>query len=421
MNWIDIIRKACRTHVVRIIGWVFFGAGLITFAGLLLIIIHGEAWDKVFYITHPRSHVIGSALLFFLSFIILKGVHLDRRGWLVVAGRMVLIGFGVLFACGAGEILLRVSLHTRQERESISHLKAFKEGKRKIPIMSSQPLAFIVHPSKDPRLVYELDPDLKMDFGHHWLEINHEEMRSPRHYTIEHPSNVVRIVGIGDSGMFGWNVDEGQEYLSVLEKNLNKRNDGWIYETLNLAVPGYDTRQEEEMLSYHGLQYHPDIVIIGWCDNDFDLPFFIPQQSLWKRKDLSYLYMFLFDRDRYNNLTRGTLHDLMAFESNSLPDRITAMAGEDAVEKAFTEILNMGKQDGFHVLVFGPICQQAIHICQRTGMPYFNTRERIPMDAYPPEYCVHFMHPHPGGHRVLAEYLEKELESRHWLAHQPRK
>jgi hypothetical protein len=48
-------------------------------------------------------------------------------------------------------------------------------------------------------------------------------------------------------------------------------------------------------------------------------------------------------------------------------------------------------------------------------VPYFNTHERIAETQYPSEYLVHYMHPAPAGHRVLAEFMEKELRSLGWL------
>ena len=65
----------------------------------------------------------------------------------------------------------------------------------------------------------------------------------------------MRIVGIGDSGMFGWNVEQGEDYLSVLRSNLTARANGVSYEVLNLGVPGYNTQIEVESLRSKGLAY----------------------------------------------------------------------------------------------------------------------------------------------------------------------
>ena len=47
---------------------------------------------------------------------------------------------------------------------------------------------------------------------------------------------------------------------------------------------------ELEMLKCRALAFAPDVVVIGWCDNDFSYPFFIPQKSQWSRKNVSFRY-----------------------------------------------------------------------------------------------------------------------------------
>ena len=46
-------------------------------------------------------------------------------------------------------------------------------------------------------------------------------------------------------------------------------------EIINTAVPGYNTVMEIETMKENGLRYKPDIVIVGYIVNDFDLPNFI--------------------------------------------------------------------------------------------------------------------------------------------------
>jgi len=38
--------------------------------------------------------------------------------------------------------------------------------------------------------------------------------------------------------------------------------------------------------------------IVGWCNNDFDVPFFLYQNRGFREKDVSYLYTLLFNRKR---------------------------------------------------------------------------------------------------------------------------
>jgi lysophospholipase L1-like esterase len=81
------------------------------------------------------------------------------------------------------------------------------------------------------------------------------------------PKGTRRIVGIGDSTLFGLGVREQDAYLRQLEALCNDKS-GWKVEVLNLGVPGYNSAQELEMLRVRGMAYDPDLVILGYDHND---------------------------------------------------------------------------------------------------------------------------------------------------------
>jgi len=57
-----------------------------------------------------------------------------------------------------------------------------------------------------------------------------------------------RVVGIGDSAMFGSGVSDGENHLAILERIVGRRFPGLKVETINTAVPGYNTIMEVETL-----------------------------------------------------------------------------------------------------------------------------------------------------------------------------
>lgn len=240
-------------------------------------------------------------------------------------------------------------------------------------------------------------------------------MRQRNNYPLEPGADTVRIAGIGDSGMFGWDVHDGQSYMAVLESNLNARATGTVYEVLNLAVPGFNTRLEVETLKYKGLRYKPDIVIVGWCENDYGLPFFMWEKQNYRRKDLSYMYCLLFDRETFVDITYLGFRDRREFDKGRLTPEITAGTDVEGVRQAFAELKKLSREHNFKVLVFGPTKDPVRNICDSLEIPCYNTAERIPPGKYPAEYAVHYMHPRPDGHRVLAEHLQQELATRGWL------
>jgi len=98
-----------------------------------------------------------------------------------------------------------------------------------------------------------------------------------------------RIVGVGDSVMAGQGVHFKDTFGEVLERELNQRlkEDGVDTEVefINLAVGGYNTTMEVETFFQKGIKFNPDLAIISYVPNDFDLPnFIIKKENPWVSK-----------------------------------------------------------------------------------------------------------------------------------------
>ncbi len=76
------------------------------------------------------------------------------------------------------------------------------------------------------------------------------------------PESTFRILNIGDSVAFGWEVAEADTYGKQLERMLNGRNDGINYEVINAGVPGWNLKMERDFLLQEGIQYEPDLIIL---------------------------------------------------------------------------------------------------------------------------------------------------------------
>lgn len=333
-----------------------------------------------------------------------------------VVGRAILLGISGILALGIGEAGVRAWLRQTQGFNSLERLR---QGDAETPIYRKNfnPLAAIVRLSENRRLVYELKPGLRMDFGHHRLETNAEGLRETRDFPETKPPRTVRIVGIGDSGMFGWNVDQGRDYLSVLETQLVARVGTGRCEVLNLAVPGYNTQQEVERLKERGLRYHPDIVIVGWSDNDFAPPFFVARHREFSEKNKSYLYSMLFYRNEFlREVASPEILRSSELDSSLVDPAVLDGVGEPGVRKAMQELAALGRQYGFRVLVFGPLNDHVEAICRDAGLTQFDTWKRVKARNYPKEHNLHAMHPSEGGHGVLGQYLADFLVSEGWVA-----
>jgi hypothetical protein len=375
-----------------------------------------KPWAHVFYSEHPIRMLLGGACAWFMSHLIVRGINYRAVEWKRFAGKLALAAVSVMFSLVLTEVGLRAFLAYRQSSNSIERLKEYRTKGKMPRIRGSNPLIRIIEPSIYKNVVYELQPNLNIMFGHKSLRTNSAGIRSDREYPVSRQPNTIRIVGIGDSGMFGWNTDQNVNYMANLEVLLNKRGDGVLYDTINLAVPGYNTRQEVEMLRHKGLAYKPDIVIVGWCENDFDLPFCMAQEQNFFRRDVLFLYVWMFQRKHFADIALNQLYDQDTFEKGKEAEFIRAGGGEKGVEDAMRDLKYMGENEKFQILIFGPMGKPIVGICGRVGLDFFNTCEKIPDGKYPESYNIHFVHPSADGHRILSEYLVKALEDSGWLA-----
>ncbi len=412
------VRGWCRGRWGRAAFWGCVAVAAAALLEVVALIVVGGTWELKRWHLHaanplPRLVLAGVAVA--AAYGVRRGIHNTWREWVRAAGRLVLCAFSTVLALGAAEVGLRLTLKRMQAMQSLDRIDTVARKLSRDQIRSGHPLAAITQKSVNPRLVFELKPDLTMEFGHCRLRTNRMGLREDRDYEPGKPTNTVRIVGIGDSGMFGWDVEQGEEYLAVLESNLNARADGRVCDVINLGVPGYNTQLEVESLRMKGLQFQPDIVVVGWCDNDFGLPYFIPQEGQWNRRDVSYLYYLMFDRRRYAEIALSGVWDQRHYDKQRVPEHFRRGTDIEGVTEAFRELQALGRERGFRILVIGPMQKEAHQICDQLSVPCYNTWDHIPETAYPGEYRVHFMHPRAGGHRVLAECLEQEMVKQGWL------
>lgn len=95
---------------------------------------------------------------------------------------------------------------------------------------------------------------------------NNRGLRSLSGAAYEKPAGTKRVLLIGDSFFWGYNVNDDEVLSEILRQRL-----GAGVEVLNGAVPGYGTDQELLWLAEEGLKYRPDYVILGcFPTNDWD-------------------------------------------------------------------------------------------------------------------------------------------------------
>jgi hypothetical protein len=100
------------------------------------------------------------------------------------------------------------------------------------------------------------------------VAINQLELRDEREYALDKSPRTFRILVLGDSVTFGHGSVGAHTYPRLLEDQLRAWRPDIDWQVWNAAVPGYNTSQELAHLLEVGPSYQPDLVIVGFFDND---------------------------------------------------------------------------------------------------------------------------------------------------------
>lgn len=92
---------------------------------------------------------------------------------------------------------------------------------------------------------------------------NSQGIRGIKEYSVK-KGNKTRILSIGDSYTFGECVNDDETFSSYLE-NLYDNS-----EVINMAVHGYGNDQQLLTLKIKGIKYNPDIIILGFLNENID-------------------------------------------------------------------------------------------------------------------------------------------------------
>jgi hypothetical protein len=100
------------------------------------------------------------------------------------------------------------------------------------------------------------------------VHINNLGFRDPRNYELKKGPRTFRIVTLGDSVTFGHSSVYEHTYPYLLEQRLKQWRRDVDWQVWNVAVPGYNTSQELAHLKEIGPAFTPDLVVVGFFEND---------------------------------------------------------------------------------------------------------------------------------------------------------
>lgn len=279
----------------------------------------------------------------------------------------------------------------------------------------------IVRLSGNDRIIFELIPGVTGSFRGSPLAVNSAGFRGPVLPETK-LAGTVRIAGIGDSVMFGWGVREAETYLARLSARLAHDYPDVAWEWVNSGVPGYNTAMEVETLKHRLVAYEPDLVVVGVCNNDLDLPSFIRNERAYLTLGRSYLYTWA--RGVIKGLARPPDDRLQkASRVEDPPEMYRDLAGVDAYRRSMQELTELAAAHDFSVVLFthARLRDELRSMTNEFGLPMIEGQNSL--EAYMEEYGIEEYigsvltlndddpHPSPLGHELamndLYDYLRK--------------
>lgn len=267
----------------------------------------------------------------------------------------------------------------------------------------------------------ELKPGGKGSLAYKSITINQDGLREDADYSLAKPANTFRVAVIGDSVTFGWGVDAKDSYPKLLEMILKKTTDKNI-EVLNFGVPGYNGEQKLIVLKEKVLKYDPDLVVIGWLNDDDNPPAYLTGIPFIPYPLLNFLnsHSYFFSCIRENIVKKAIQADIAPLRARYHE----GAPGWTETKTLFKEIAEVSAEKKVPVVIAVLPIWQTREENESDGIGEVNNAiEKIALDnnlravdllprIYPIEYSQYYIvtkgdvaHPDSRGHFIIAVEL----------------
>jgi hypothetical protein len=169
-----------------------------------------------------------------------------RAGYIV--RRLLLAASSVLVALGASALVASVLARHR------GVLDLHYRHENSLPLWNSH-----------PTIGYVNKPNARL-FCQGNIRVHTDEAGFRSHVPVRSAKPGLRVVGVGDSVMWGAGVDEADSLTGMLRKRLQGRVRD--VEVINAGVIGYSTLQTARLLEWSVVPLDPDVVAVNFCFND---------------------------------------------------------------------------------------------------------------------------------------------------------
>jgi len=262
------------------------------------------------------------------------------------------------------EGIVRLAYYVREYRRPLD-VQLQSSRARAQSSMRELSLGDIVQPSRYPDIVYELRPNVRGRFMGQPLLINSQGLHDYE-YSRRKPPGTFRIVGVGDSSLFGWGVPFEDSGLKVLERRLNEKSREQKFEFINFAAPGYNTAMEAETFLQRCLAYAPDLVLLNFNTNDYDVPDFMRRPRNLGTLRRSYVFDLAYSAYErvmgvgeeepppfvFRNRTTGLRQAARLDEDPALPNEYRHMVGAKGVVRALERLAGAARERAIPFVVF---------------------------------------------------------------------
>jgi hypothetical protein len=341
----------------------------------------------------------------------------DRRR---LAMRVTLALASTVVALLAAEGLIRLGHYLRDDRRPLDEQLRSARAQAQSSMQDLR-LGDMVQPSRYAGIVYEFRPNVRGRFMGVPVLINSQGLHDNEYSRRKEPGTF-RIVGVGDSSLFGWGVPFEDAGLKVLERRLNEQSRGQKFEVINFGVPGYNTAMEAETFVRRCLEYSPDLVLLNFNTNDYDVPEFMlrPSDPATLRK--SYLFDLVYsvyegvvgverEPPPFDFRHRSTAQRQAAHldEDPALPEEYRYMVGAKGVVRALEKLSAAARERGIPFIVFDVKAYPGLD--PKYARDEWRDGQRELLEQQSKRLGFHFLNTYPYFMNYLKEHPDADLRT----------